>query len=558
MKNRKRGLPSGQVTEGVERAGNRALLHAVGLSRRDLGKPFIGIADSSSDLVPGHIHLRELARQVELGVAAAGGVAFRFGVPAICDGIAMGHGGMRYSLSSRELIADCVESVMAAHALDGLVCLTNCDKITPGMLMALLRLNLPGLVVTGGPMLTGRHRMIRRDLVRDGFESTGRFRAGEIDARELECLELSACPGAGSCQGLFTANTMSCLTEALGLSLPYTGTALAVSAEKARLAREAGARAVELVRRGVRPRSVATRKAFENAIRVDMAIGGSTNTCLHLVAVAREAGIKLKLSDFDRISRVTPRLCSLRPGGDHFLEDLHWAGGIPAVQKRLGRMLRDAPTVSGRSVRKIARAAEVFDGDVIRATDKPYSPEGGIAVLRGSLAPDGAVVKQSAVSEKMRKFEGRAVVFEREESCMAAILAGKIRPGSVLVIRYEGPQGGPGMREMLAATAAIVGMGMGESVALVTDGRFSGGTRGPCIGHISPEAAAGGPIALVKNGDRIRIDIPARKLDVLVPAAELARRRKSWKPVPPGVVSGYLARYAPSVSSASDGAVVNP
>jgi dihydroxy-acid dehydratase len=558
VKQGKGGLPSGQATLGIERAGNRALLHAVGLSRRDLGKPFIAIADSSSDLVPGHIHLRELARQVALGVAEAGGVAFRFGVPAICDGVAMGHAGMGYSLPSRELVADCVESVVRAHALDGLVCLTNCDKITPGMLMALLRLNLPGLAVTGGPMMTGRHRMVRRDLVRDAFESTGRFRAGEIDARELECLELTACPGAGSCQGLFTANTMSCLTEALGLSLPLTGTSLAVSSEKARLAREAGIRAVELVRAGLRPRSIATRKAFENAIRVDMAIGGSTNTCLHLVAVAREAGIELKLKDFDRISRATPRLCSLRPGGDYFLEDLHWAGGIPAVEKRLGKLLHDLPTVSGRSVAAIARAAEVFDGEAIRPVDKPYSPEGGIAVLIGSLAPAGAVVKQSAVSEKMRRFEGRAMVFEREEAAMKAILAKKVKPGSVLVIRYEGPRGGPGMREMLAATAAIVGMGMGDSVALVTDGRFSGGTRGPCIGHISPEAAAGGPIALVRNGDRIRIDIPGRRLDLLVPAAELSRRRKSWRPVPPAVTSGYLARYAPMVSSADTGAVVIP
>jgi len=313
-----------------------------------------------------------------------------------------------------------------------------------------------------------------------------------------------------------------------------------------------------LVRAGLRPRSIATRKAFENAIRVDMAVGGSTNTCLHLVAVAREAGIELKLRDFDRLSRSTPRLCSLRPGGDHFLEDLHWAGGIPAVEKRLGSLLHDVPTVSGRSVARIARAAEVFDGDAIRPVEKPYSAEGGIAVLSGSLAPDGAVVKQSAVSEKMRKFEGRAVVFEREEAAMRAILAKRVRPGSVLVIRYEGPRGGPGMREMLAATAAIVGLGLGNSVALVTDGRFSGGTRGPCIGHISPEAAAGGPIALVRTGDRIRIDIPARKLDLLVPAAELARRRRTWRPLPPAVTKGYLARYAPMVSSASTGAVVKP
>ena len=552
----KQGLPSGQTTLGIERAGNRALLHAVGLSRRDLDKPFIGIADASSDLVPGHIHLRELARQIALGVAEAGGVAFRFGVPAVCDGVAMGHGGMRYSLASRELVADCVETVVRAHALDGLVCLTNCDKITPGMLMALLRLDLPGLAVTGGPMLTGRHRMIRRDLVRDTFEAVGRFRGGEIDAEELASLELSACPGAGSCQGLYTANTMSCLTEALGLALPYTGTALAVSSERSRLARCSGIRAVELVRAAIRPRAIATRKAFENAIRLDMAVGGSTNTCLHLVAVAAEAGLKLKLADFDRLSRATPRLCNLRPSGEHFLEDLHWAGGIPAVQKQLAGLLHDLPTVSGQSLGKIARAAEVADDEIIRPVGRPWSEEGGIAVLSGTLAPDGAVVKQSAVSEEARRFEGRAVVFEREESAMKAILAKKIKPGSVLVIRYEGPRGGPGMREMLSATSAIVGMGLGDAVALVTDGRFSGGTRGPCIGHLCPEAAGGGPIALVRDGDHIRIDIPGRRLDLLVSPAELARRRKSWKPVPPAVTDGYLARYAAMVSSASAGAVL--
>ena len=552
----KQGLPSGQATLGIERAGNRALLHAVGLSRRDLDKPFIGIADASSDLVPGHIHLRELARQIALGVAEAGGVAFRFGVPAVCDGVAMGHGGMRYSLASRELVADCVETVVRAHALDGLVCLTNCDKITPGMLMALLRLDLPGLVVTGGPMFTGRHRMIRRDLVRDTFEAVGRFRGGEIDAEELAGLELSACPGAGSCQGLYTANTMSCLTEAMGLALPYTGTALAVSSERSRLARCSGIRAVELVRAAVRPRAIATRKAFENAIRLDMAVGGSTNTCLHLVAVAAEAGLKLKLADFDRLSRATPRLCNLRPSGEHFLEDLHWAGGIPAVQQRLAGLLHDLPTVSGQSLGKIARAAEVADDEIIRPVGRPWSEEGGIAVLSGTLAPDGAVVKQSAVSEQARRFEGRAVVFEREESAMKAILARKIRPGSVLVIRYEGPRGGPGMREMLSATSAIVGMGLGDSVALVTDGRFSGGTRGPCVGHLCPEAAAGGPLALVRDGDHIRIDIPGRRLDLVVSPAELARRRKSWKPVPPAVTDGYLARYAAMVSSASAGAVM--
>jgi dihydroxy-acid dehydratase len=520
-----------------------------------LSKPFIGIADASSDLVPGHIHLRELARQVQLGVAEAGGTSFRFGVPAICDGVAMGHGGMRYSLPSRELIADVVESMVKAHALDGLILLTNCDKITPGMLMALLRLNVPGVAVTGGPMLTGRHRMKRRSLVRDTFEAVGKFRKGEISARELGCLELAACPGAGSCQGMYTANTMNCLTEALGLSLPLTATSPAVSAEKARIARAAGTRVVELVRKDVRPRSVATRKAFENAVRVDMALGGSTNTCLHLPAIAREGGVKLKLADFDRLSRSTPRICSLRPGGDYYMEDLHWAGGIPALLRRLRTLLNDVSTVSGKTVGQIARAAEVADDDVIRPTGNPYDAEGGIAVLRGSLAPGGAVIKQSAVAPSMRRFEGRAVVFESEEQAMKRIMAGGVKAGDFLVIRYEGPRGGPGMREMLSPTSAIAGMGLSDSVALVTDGRFSGGTRGPCVGHVSPEAAGGGPIALVRNGDRIRVDISRRRLDLLVSKTELAKRRKKWRPRRPSVTEGYLGRYGPAVGSAADGAV---
>jgi dihydroxy-acid dehydratase len=555
MGSRGKRLPSRAAKVGVERAGNRALLFADGLSRADLGKPFIGIADASSDLVPGHIHLRELARQVQLGIAEAGGVGFRFGVPAICDGIAMGHAGMRYSLPSRELIADVVETVTRAHALDGLVLLTNCDKITPGMLMALLRMDLPGIVVTGGPMLTGRHAGVRRDLVHDAFEAVGRFRRGEISGRDLAELEMCACPGAGSCQGLFTANTMSCLTEALGLSLPGTATALAVSAEKARLARAAGIRSVELVRSGVNPRRIATRQAFENAVRVDLALGGSTNTCLHLPAIAGEGGVRLLLADFDRLSRTTPRLCSLRPGGDHFIEDLHWAGGVPGLQKRLGRLLHDLPTVSGLSVRHIAAAAVAADSDVIRPLDRPHEAEGGIAVLHGSLAPEGAVVKQSAVSAQMRRFEGRARVFDGEEAAMAAIMAGRVRAGDFLVIRGEGPRGGPGMREMLSATSAIAGMGLSESVALLTDGRFSGGTRGPCIGHVSPEAAAGGPIALVRSGDRIRVDIAARRLDLLVSRSELARRRRAWRPHRTVSITGYLGRYAPSVGSAAGGAV---
>jgi dihydroxy-acid dehydratase len=554
----KRKLPSEAAKCGPERAGNRALLYADGLSKTSMRKPFIGIADASSDLVPGHLHLRQLCDEVRLGIAEGGGVPFRFGVPAICDGIAMGHGGMRYSLPSRELIADVVESVVKAHALDGLILLTNCDKITPGMLMALLRLNIPGIVVTGGPMLTGRHAGVRRDLVHDAFEATGRFQRGEINAQELDSLEQCACPGAGSCQGLFTANTMACLTEALGLSLPGTGTSLAVSSEKLRLSRAAGLRVVELVKKDIRPRSLATKEAFENAVRVDLALGGSTNTCLHLPAIASEGRVNLKLKDFDRLSRTTPRVCSLRPGGDYFMEDLYWAGGIPALQKSLGKLLHNVPTVSGKKVGQIARAAKISDADVIRPLSNPYESEGGIAVLHGSLAPEGCVVKQSAVSAAMRKYEGRAIVFESEEAAMSSIMAGKVKPGHFVVIRYEGPRGGPGMREMLSPTSAIAGMGLSESVALLTDGRFSGGTRGPCIGHVSPEAAACGPIALIRNGDTIRIDIAKRRLDLLVSKSELALRRKKWKPRKPAVTDGYLGRYAAVVGNAAGGAITKP
>ena len=547
---------SDRAKKGIDRAPNRSLLYATGISPSQMDKPFIGIASSFTDLIPGHTTMRELERAIEQGISAGGGVPFVFGVPGICDGIAMGHRGMQYSLPSRELIADEIESIAEAHALDGLVLLTNCDKITPGMLMAAGRLDIPAIVVTAGPMISGRYKGRRLSLVRDTFEAVGQYHAGKISEEELHELELRACPGPGSCQGLYTANTMACVTEALGMSLPGCATALACLAKKERIAYESGVRVVELVRQGITARKIMTREAFENAIRIDMALGGSTNTALHIPAIAYEAGVEVPLEIFDRISRETPNIAAIRPGGDYFMEDLEYAGGIPAVLKVLKDMLHDLPTVSGLTIHQIADMAEVEDPEVIRTPERAYRPEGGIAVLKGSLAPQGSVVKQTAVSPKVMRFEGRARVFNSEEEAMEAITSGNIKPGEVVVIRYEGPKGGPGMREMLAPTAAIVGMGLSESVALITDGRFSGGTRGPCVGHVSPEAAEGGPIAIVQDGDGILIDIPDRKLELLVPEEEVKRRFQGWRPLPPKITKGYLARYSKLVSSAAQGAVM--
>jgi len=548
---------SDEITKGIERAAARALLHGCGLTRGMLDKPFIGLANSYTELIPGHVAMQPLANAIAKCIHAGGGVSFEFGIPGICDGIVMGHSGMHYSLASRELIADMVESIVTAHKLDGVVLLTNCDKITPGMLMALARMNVPGIVVTAGPMLSGMHRMIRRSMVRDSFEATGRRRSGEIDDAELEKLELSACPGAGACQGLYTANTMACLTETLGLSLPGCATASAVSAEKVRIAYDSGERAVGLVNEDVTPRSIMTLGAFENAVRMDMALGGSTNTALHIPAIAKEAEVDCTLATFDRVSRETPHLTNMRPGGDHFMEDLDAAGGIPAAMRQLGDKLSDGPTVSGRTVREIQAGAVVYDDDIIRPLGNPYHEKGGIFVLHGGLAPDGAVIKQSAVSEDMLKFEGRARVFDGEEPAMAAILGGEIAKGEVIVIRYEGPRGGPGMREMLSPTSAIAGLGMDTDVALITDGRFSGGTKGLCVGHISPEAASGGPIGLIEEGDTIRIDVTERVIDLAVDDATLDERRKKWKPVEPKIKTGWLARYAKLVGSAAGGAVLS-
>jgi len=547
---------STEMVEGLERAPNRALLYATGLPKEEMHKPFIGVVTSFSDLIPGHIHMRSLERAIEHGVHAGGGYSFTFGVPGICDGIAMGHAGMRYSLPSRELIADIIEATTNAHCLDGLVLLTNCDKITPGMLMAAARLDIPCIVVTGGPSISGRYKMRKLDLVRDTFEAVGRRRAGKIDDREMACIEMEACPSAGSCQGLYTANTMSCITETMGMSLTGCGTSLAFSSFKNRLAYLSGVKAVELVEKNITPRKIMTKAAFENAIIVDMALGGSTNTCLHVPAIAKEAGVRVDLKLFDSISRKTPNITKLRPGGEHFMEDLEYAGGIPGVLKSLRSLLKDNPTVSGPTIHEIADAAEINDDNVIRSLDRAYSKEGGIAVLYGNIAPGGCVVKQTAVGDEAKTFTGKALVFDSEELGMKAIMSGEIKPGMAVVIRYEGPKGGPGMREMLSPTAAISGLGLEGKVALLTDGRFSGGTRGLSLGHVSPEAASGGAIALVQDGDEIEIDIPARRVNVKLSDEVLAKRRKSWQAPRPRVTSGYLARYARLVTSGETGAVL--
>ncbi len=549
-------MRSDRVKKGLERAPHRALMHATGICNDQINKPFIGIASSFTDLVPGHVSMRELERAIEKGVCSGGGTPFVFGLPAICDGIAMGHKGMHYSLPSRELIADTIESVAEAHALDGLVLLTACDKITPGMLMAAGRLDIPCILVTVGPMLSGRYKMRRLSLVKDTFEALAACQAGKISKEELACLEEEACPGAGSCQGLYTANTMGCLTEALGMSLKGCGSSLAVSAKKKKIAYASGEKIIDLVKNNITARQIMTKNAFINAIRLDMALGGSTNTVLHIPAIAHDAGIKIDLELFDKISAETPHICNLLPGGEHFMEDFEFAGGVPAALSVLKNKILSSPTVSGENIKQIASRAEVFDKEVIRDLDNPYHKQGGIAVLKGNLASKGCVVKQSAVSAAALMFEGKAKVFESEETAMEAIMARKIKSGDVVVVRYEGPKGGPGMREMLSPTAAITGMGLEDSVALITDGRFSGGTRGPCIGHISPEAEEGGIIGLVKNGDKISIDIPKRKIELKVSPEEIHKRRKSWKKREPKIKTGWLARYAKLVTSANTGAIL--
>jgi dihydroxy-acid dehydratase len=549
-------MRSDKVKKGPHRAPSRALLYACGVDDQEIyKKPFVGVANSFTEVVPGHVHMERLSDAIEKGIHAGGGIAFNFGIPAICDGIAMGHEGMRFSLPSRELIADSIESMAYAHSFDGLVLLTSCDKITPGMLMAAARVNIPTIVVTAGPMLTGRKGKRRLSLVRDTFEAVGNFEAGKISEAELEELALRACPGCGSCQGLYTANTMNSLTEAMGMSLPGCGTSLAASAKKERIAYRSGKQIVELVKKKINPRDIMNGNGFHNAVVVDMATGGSTNTVLHLPAIANEAGVNIDLKLFDRISRQVPQILSLRPGGEHFMEDLEWAGGIPAVLKQLTTFIKDNPNVSGASMKTIAKNAQVEDRDVIKSKSNPFRPTGGLAILYGNLCSDGAVVKQSAVDKKNMVMSGPARVFNSEEEAIKAIRAKKIKKKDVIVIRYEGPAGGPGMREMLNPTSLIAGMGLEKDVALITDGRFSGGTRGPCIGHMSPEAAHGGPLAALRDGDVIDINIPERTVNARLSEQDMKIRMLNWKK-PKKKLSGWLSRYAKLVTSAAEGAVL--
>ncbi|RLA94315.1 MAG: dihydroxy-acid dehydratase [Deltaproteobacteria bacterium] len=550
-------MRSDVMKKGKERAPHRSLFKAMGYTDEELSRPIIGVANSANELIPGHVHLHRIAQAVKEGIRMAGGTPMEFFTIGICDGIAMGHQGMKYSLGSRELIADSVEVMAMAYPFDGLVLIPNCDKIIPGMMMAMARLDIPSLLVSGGPMLTGDFHGQEVDLI-TVFEAIGRVASGEMSEEELRELEGCACPGPGSCSGMFTANSMNCLSEALGIALPGNGTIPAVDAARLRLAKEAGMRVVELVREGLKPSDILTREAFENAIAVDMAFGGSSNTALHLPAIAHEAGVELRLEDFNRISDRTPHLCDLSPAGPHHLQDLHRAGGIRALMGELakgGLLHTEALTVTGKRLGEVIEGAQVLDREVIRPLEEPYHRTGGLVALFGNLAPQGAVVKASAVAPEMLRHEGPARVFDSEEEALDAILSRRISPGEVIVIRYEGPRGGPGMREMLAPTSAIVGVGMDKEVSLLTDGRFSGGTRGAAIGHISPEAAEGGPIALVRDGDTIRIDIPSRRLELLVSEEELRERRKVWSPPEPKIRRGYMARYAQMVTSASTGAV---
>lgn len=550
-------MRSDLAKRGFERAPHRSLFYATGLTPEELDRALIGVVNSHNDIIPGHVHLDRVSEAVKAGVRMAGGTPLEFHVIGVCDGIAMGHPGMRHSLPSRELIADSVEAMASAHRLDGLVLIPNCDKIVPGMLMAAARLNIPAIFVSGGPMMAGRYHGQDVDL-KNVFEAVGEYKAGRMSDEELHALELVACPGCGSCAGLFTANTMNCLTEALGMGLPGNGTIPAVTAARLRLAKQAGMQVLHLLREGILPRDIMTQAAFENAIAVDMAIGGSTNTVLHLPAIAHEAGVPLPLERFDAASSRTPYLVKLSPSGPHHMQDLDEAGGMPAVMTELVRhnlLQGEARTVTGKTVAENLNGARRLS-EVIRPADDPYRPDGGISILWGNLAPDGAVVKAGAVSPEMMHHRGPARVFENEEAALAAILGGHIQAGDVIVIRYEGPRGGPGMPEMLMATSALAGMGLDDTVALLTDGRFSGATRGAAIGHVSPEAAAGGPIALVQEGDEIEIDIANKRLTLHVCEEEMARRREGRTPPSPRVTEGYLARYAVMVTSASEGAVL--
>lgn len=553
-------MRSEKVKKGIERTPQRSLFKAMGYTEEELQKPLIGVANSWNEIVPGHIHLDRISEAVKSGIREAGATPVEFGIIGICDGIAMSHAGMKYSLPSRELIADCVEVMVEAHSFDAIVLIPNCDKIIPGMLMAAARLDIPAIVISGGPMLSGVYRGKKIDLVSGAFEGVGKYKAGKISLKELKEIEDICCPGYGSCAGMFTANSMNCLSEAIGMALPGNGTIPAVYAERIRLAKYAGYKIVELLKKNITARKIMTFNSFLNAITVDMAIGCSTNTVLHLPAIAKEAGIELDLDLFDKISKKTPHLVNLKPAGEHDLEDFYQAGGVYAVMKNLSKknlLQLEELTVTGKTLKENLKNVEVKREDVIRGVSSPYHKEGGIAILRGNLAPLGAVVKQSAVDKDVLKGSYRARVFDSEEEAAEAIYKGTIKKGECVVIRYEGPKGGPGMQEMLTPTSAIVGMGLSKDVALITDGRFSGGTRGIAIGHISPEAAEGGPIAILKDGDIIEIDIPQRKLNVKLTEEEIKERFKKLKIKEPKIKKGYLSRYAKLASSANTGAVFN-
>lgn len=547
------------IKKGIERAPHRSLLYALGCSREEFDKPFIGIINSYSEIVPGHMHLREISDSVKDGIRNAGGVPFEVNTIAVCDGIAMNHSGMKYSLPSRELIADSVETVAEAHAFDGLVFIPNCDKIIPGMLMAALRLNLPSIFISGGPMLAGKLATEEGSKIVDlssTFEAVGKALSGRMTAEELTALEEAACPGCGSCSGMYTANTMNCLTEAVGIGLPGNGTIPAIDIRRRRLAKEAGQRIIGLLADKVCPRDIITKESVRNALTVDMALGGSTNSVLHFAAIAHEAGFKLSLEEINEISERTPYICKLSPAGTHHIEDLDRAGGIPAIMKQVREQLNTGlDTVSGKTLGQIITQARVVDKDVIRSPKTAYSQKGGTAVLFGNLAPDGAVVKRAAVVPEMMVHRGPARVFDSEEEATQAIMNNKIKPGDVVVIRYEGPKGGPGMREMLTPTSIIAGMGLDKQVALITDGRFSGATRGSSIGHVSPEAASRGPIAAVKEGDIVKIDIPNYKLEVELSDKEITQRLARLPEFKSKIKTGYLKRYVENVTSASTGAV---
>jgi dihydroxy-acid dehydratase len=551
-------LTSDTIKKGVGRAPHRSLLKALGLTDEEIARPLVGVCNAQNEIIPGHIHLDKIAEAVKAGIRMAGGTPIEFPAIGVCDGIAMGHAGMKYSLASRELVADSLETMALAHQFDALVLIPNCDKIVPGMLMGAARVNIPTVVVAGGAMLPGRIDGKDADL-NTVFEAVGRVQAGSLAESELPRYEDAACPGCGSCSGMFTANSMNCLTEVLGLGLPGNGTIPAVSAERIRLAKRAGQAVMEVLAKNLRPRDILTEKAFLNALTADMALGCSTNSMLHLPAIAHEAGVVLNLDIANAIAAKTPNLCRLAPSGPHHVIDLYYAGGVQAVLKQLlkkGLIDGTAKTVSGKTLGEIAAAAPEADGTVIRAIDNPYSATGGIAVLKGNLAPDGAVVKRAAVAPGMLKHRGPARVYDSEDAANEAVLGGKIHAGDVVVIRYEGPRGGPGMREMLQATSALAGMGRDADTALITDGRFSGATRGAAIGHVSPEAAAGGPIAFIKEGDIISIDIDSGKLVLEVDEKEIAARKAAWKKREPNVKTGWLSRYAALVSSAATGAVL--